>query len=270
MPLCMNTSIKPFIIIVPKVTFLIKQLNLKLAKNTGRPLSISPEHIISLGIFWKKQGVMTKKSLYDLFDLQCSYKTLVVLLNKFIKEIAKITMILMKELGKYAHLIKHTDATDIPVCLNKNAKHHKTMASLSSWGHSGKGLYYGIRMNITTDLEGRLLALHFATGGGDDRKAFAKMNDTLYGIFIADAGYISQDLARKFFIEKRRILFAKPRANMKKFATELNNQLYDTRMLIEQHFRNLKEFYLLVTHLPRSIDGYFGNYVYALLAYVLA
>jgi len=205
-----------------------------------------------------------------MFAPTCTYKTLVVLLKKFIKEIGMILLALMRELEKYAHVVKHTDATDIPVCLNKNAKHCKTMGQLSSWGHSGKGLYYGIRMNITTDLEGRLLALHFASGNGNDRKAFAKMNANLYGIFIADAGYISEDLARSFFIENRRILFAKPRANMKKLATEFNNQLYDTRMLIEQHFRNLKEFYLLVTHLPRSIDGYFGNYLYSLLAYVLA
>lgn len=266
----MNTSIKPFNTIVPKVTFLIKRLDLNLRKNTGRPLSISPEHVISLGIFWKKQGITTKKSLYDMFEPKCTYKTLVVLLKKFTKEIAQIIMILMIELNKNAHIVKHTDSTDIPVCLNKNAKNHKTTKGLSSWGHSGKGLYYGIKMNITTDLEGRLLALHFASGNGDDRKAFAKMNENLYGIFVADAGYISEDLARRFFIENRRILFAKPRANMKKLATEFNNQLYDTRMLIEQHFRNLKEFHLLVTHLPRSIDGYFGNYLYALLAYVLA
>ncbi len=266
----MNTSIKPFISIVPKVTFLIKHLNLKLSKNTGRPLSLSPEHIISLGIFWKKQGIITKKSLYDMFEPKCSYKTLVVLLKKFTKETLQILVMLTHELRKKSHLVKHTDSTDIPVCLNKNAKHHKTMQEVSSWGHSGKGFYYGIKMNITTDLEGRLLAIYFTSANGDDRKSFAKMNANLRGIFIADSGYISEDLARKFFIEHRRILFAKPKANMKKLATELNNQLYDTRMLIEQHFRNLKEFYLFVTHLPRSTDGYFGNYVYALLAYVLA
>ena len=30
-----------------------------------------------------------------------------------------------------AHLVKHTDSTDIPVCLNKNAKHHRTMRGLA-------------------------------------------------------------------------------------------------------------------------------------------
>ena len=40
---------------------------------------------------------------------------------------------------KNSHLIKHTDSTDIPVCLNKNASHHKTMRGLAEWGHSEKG-----------------------------------------------------------------------------------------------------------------------------------
>jgi len=265
----MNTTIKPFNFILTKVQFIIKQLQLKLTKSTGRPLSILPEKIISLGIFWKKQGIKTKKSLHQIFDLSPSYKTLVVLLNKFAKEIFLILWMLMKEHARKSHPIKHTDSTDIPVCLNKNAKNHKTMHGLASWGHSGKGLYYGLKMNITTDLAGKLLALRFTSANGDDRKTFKKMNRDLYGIFIADSGYISRDLQKEFFIENRRVLLAKPRANMKKLATALQNKLYDTRMQIEKHFRVLKEFFLLVTSLPRSIDGYLGNYGYALLAYVL-
>jgi hypothetical protein len=241
-----------------------------MTKNTGRPLSITPERIISLGIFWKKQGIKTKKSLYQIFDLLCSYKTLTVLINKFVKEIFLVLQILMKENSKRSHPIKHTDSTDIPVCLNKNSQKHKTMRRLASWGHSGKGLYFGLKMNITTDLNGKLLALRFASGNGDDRKAFKEMNRKLDGIFIADAGYISRDLEKEFFIENRRVLLAKPRANMKKLATELQNKLYDTRMQIEKHFRMLKEFFLLITSLSRSIDGYLANYGYSLLAYVLS
>lgn len=265
----MNTSIKPYNLILTKVQFLIKQLHLKLRKHTGRPLSISPERLISLGIFWKQQGIKTIRSLYQIFDLACSYKTLTVLLKKFALAVALILSVIMKENQKNAHIVKHTDSTDIPVCLNKNVRRHRTMRGMASWGHSGKGHYFGLKMNITTDLEGNLLALRFTSANGDDRKAFAKMNKNLYGIFIADSGYLSKDLAQAFFIENRRVLFARPRANMKKLATLMQNKLYDTRMLIERHFRNLKEFFLLVTSLPRSIDGYLSNYLYSLLAYVL-
>lgn len=76
-------------------------------------------------------------------------------------------------------------------------------------------------------------------------------------------------LQKEFYREHKRILFAKPRKNMKKLITAFQKRLYDTRMIIELNFRNLKMFYELVTSLPRSISGYFANYLYSILAYTL-
>ncbi|MFH1402159.1 MAG: transposase, partial [Patescibacteria group bacterium] len=101
------------------------------------------------------------------------------------------------------------------------------------------------------------------------RSQFMKLNKNLDGIIIADAGYISQKPEREFFIENRRIMFAKPKKNMKKLATEMHRKLYNTRMLIELNFRNLKMFYGWLTSLPRSIAGYFSNYIYSILTFVL-
>ncbi|MBI3442601.1 MAG: hypothetical protein HY007_02445 [Candidatus Sungbacteria bacterium] len=56
---------------------------------------------------------------------------------------------------------------------------------------------------------------------------------------------------------------------MGKLITAFQYHLYNTRMLIELNFRNLKMFYGLVTSLPRSIDGYLANYFYSILAYAL-
>ena len=168
-----------------------------------------------------------------------------------------------------SHLVKHTDSTDIPVCLTKNGKDHKTMKGLASWGYGPKGWYYGLKMSISTDLKRQMLSVKFGTANSSDRETFLAMNKDLLGIFVADAGYIPKDLEQKFYIENKRVLFAKPRANMKKIITEWQNALYDTRMLIELNFRNLKMFHNLETSLPRSLDGYFGNYTYSLLAYVL-
>jgi hypothetical protein len=56
---------------------------------------------------------------------------------------------------------------------------------------------------------------------------------------------------------------------MKKLATIFENLLYDTRMMIESAFRNLKMFLGLVSSLPRSVTGYLANYVYAILALFL-
>src|SRR3989339_1599792 len=256
--------------ILQKVKYFYNQLQLKkLEKTTGRPLAIKMEELLTLALIKQKSGIETKKGLYETYEPRCSYKTLVVNLNRFVLLALTILNAIMKWNQKHAHPIKHTDSTDIPVCLNKNATHHKTMKILSSWGHSGKGFYYGLKMSITTDLKRNLLGVRFGTGNSNDRETFKKMNKEMTGIFIADAGYISKDLEKEFYIENKRILFARPKANMKRLATEWQLALYETRMQIELNFRNLKMFNNLLTSLPRSIDGYFGNYVYSLLAFVL-
>jgi len=267
----MKTIIPTFNLIVTKVKFFIKQLNLKLRKSTGRPLSVSPEEVISLSLWKQSNGIPTKKAIWKTFkgNLNCCYKTLVVNMNKLVVQALLILNAILKWNQKNAHLIKHTDSTDIPVCLNKNARNHKTMYGFASWGHSGKGFYFGLKMSITTDLKRNMLAVRFGSGNSNDRETFKKMNRDIMGIFVADAGYISKDLEKDFYIENERILFAKPKANMKKLITLWQNALYETRMLIELNFRNLKMFHNLVTSLPRSIDGYLGNYTYSLLAYVL-
>jgi len=265
----MNSSIQIYNEIVTKVKFFFKQLKLKVVKSTGRTLANTPEDTIALSLFKQLQGIKTKKSVWEIFSLSCSYKTLVVNMNKLALYALAILNVILKWNQKNAHLVKHTDSTDIPVCLNKNAKHHKTMKTLASWGHSGKGFYYGLKMSISTDLNRNLLAIRFGTGNSNDRETFKKMNADIMGIFVADAGYISKDLEKEFYIENKRILFAKPKANMKRICTEFQKKLYDTRMLIELNFRNLKLFHNLETSLPKSIDGYLGNYVYSLLSYVL-
>jgi len=178
-----------------------------------------------------------------------------------------ILVLLMKINRSNQHIIKHIDSTDIPVCLFKNANAHKTMKGLASFGRSSKGIYFGLKLHIITDLKRRLLVVRFTSGNVDDREMVIPMSEEIYGILIADAGYISQKLSKEFYQEHRRILLAKPRVNMKKIMTKFQELLYQTRMLIELNFRNLKMFYGLLTSLPRSVDGYFANYIYSLLAY---
>lgn len=265
----MKTVIATYNLIVTKVRFFIKQLHLTLRKSTGRPLAINPADIIALSLWKQTNGIPTKKAIWKIFSLSCSYKTLAVNMNAQAFHALSVLQAILRWNQKHAHPIKHTDSTDVPVCLNKNATHHKTMKDFASWGHSGKGFYYGLKMSITTDLRRQMLAVRFGSGNSNDREIFKEMNRDILGIFVADAGYISKDLEKEFYIEHKRILFAKPKANMKRLTTDWQHALYQTRMLIELNFRNLKMFYNLLTSLPRSVDGYVANYVYSLLAYVL-
>mgnify|MGYP001599761387 CR=1 FL=1 len=168
-----------------------------------------------------------------------------------------------------SHLIKHTDSTDLPVCLNKNARNHKTMSQLSTWSKTGKGWFYGLKLHLTSDLNSKILALRFTSANSNDRQVCRQMNDKLRGLFVADAGYVSEKLQQDFFLEGERMLLTAVRANMKKLATELEIALVRLRLRVEIHFRVLKGCYGLVTSWPRSIDGYLTHYLAAIAAHLL-
>jgi len=170
----MKTFIKLYDVILTEVRFFLKQLKLKLRKSTGRPLAIKGEETIALSVFKQNAGIGTKKKIFEIFRPKESYKTLCVQMNRFALDALLVLNVILKWNQKNAHLIKHTDSTDVPVCLNKNATHHKTMKMLSSWGHSGKGMYYGLKMSITTNLKRNLLAVSFGTGNSDNRKNIQK------------------------------------------------------------------------------------------------
>lgn len=253
------------------VKFFYKQLRLdKFEKTKGRKLAIQITETISMAIFKQSNNIATKKSVYKIFKPECSYKTLVVNINRFAHLALLILTTVLKVNRSNQHFVKHTDSTDIPVCSLRKAKSHKTMRGLASWANSGKGSFFGLKMHITTDLNRKLLAVKFTSGNVDDRSVFLKLNKDLLGLFIADAGYVSEQLQRDFYIENRRLLLIKPRSNMRKIMTRFQEFLYGTRMLIELNFRNLKMFYGLITSLPRSASGYLANYIYALLAYQIA
>ena len=141
------------------------------------------------------------------------------------------------------------------------------MQGIADFGRSSKGTYFGLKLHLIADLKRKILAVRFSSAKTDDRKMVIPLSEDMIGIFMADAGYVSKDLAEKFYREHQRILLVQPRKNMKKLMTSFQDKLYQTRMLIELNFRNLKLFYGLITSLPRSVAGYFANYIWSLLAY---
>ncbi len=267
----MKTFIQVYNILKQKVLFLYQRLNLKNHEpQTGRPLNVPVPEIISMALFKQTQQIETKKSLYEIFQPDCSYHRFVENLNRFARLAMIIFAFLLNLNRAHAHPVKHTDSTDVPVSTLRKAGRHKTLAGLAQWGKTGKGWFYGLKLHITTDLKRRILAVRFTGGNVDDRRVVIKLNKGLFGVFVADAGYISASLAREFHEEHRRVLLVKPRANMKKLMTEFQHILYGTRMKIELSFRSLKMFFGLVTSLPRSVNGYLATWTYSLVAYLLA
>jgi hypothetical protein len=259
-----------------KLKSIITQLNQKFkfieTPTTGRPLKIKKEDALTLALYQHTSTRQTKKSVYEDFKevLPCSYKTFVVALNNASEQSMRLLYIFMEMNKRNASLVKYTDATDIPVCLNKNATKHKTMKHYATWGHSGKGFYFGLKMTMTRDQEGRILGIRFSHGNGNDRDLFRKVNEHIDGIIVADAGYVSKELERDMYIEGKRWCLIKPLKTMKKLITDWQYELYNGRFQIEFDFRSLKLFHGLVTSLPRSTGGYIANYLHSLLSFVLA
>lgn len=267
----MKTSIQLYTALEQIVQRFYTHLKLETQENRkGRKLNLSIVKNISLAVFKQFNGIPTIKSIFKIFQPNCSYKTLVVNINRFVKQALYILVLIMKSNRLQSHIIKHTDSTELPVCLNKNAKSHKTMKGFSGWGKNGKGWFFGLKMHITTDLNKKLLAVKFTPGNTSDSQVFMELNKKIKGIFVADGAYISEKLAKEVCDLGKGFLFAKPRKNMKKLITDFQFHLYNTRMLIEVNFRNLKAFHNLITSLPRTPNGYFANYIYSILAYQFA
>lgn len=254
--------------IVSKI-FRTLKLNEREHPKGRKPLLTNPE-AVTCAILKQRQNIASKKSLYEILEPPCSYNRFVVALNRSVKYLARIVTVLLSHFRTHAHPVKFTDSTDIPVCLNKNGKSHRTMKGLAAWSKTGKGWFYGLKLHLSADAEGRVLALRFTPGNSDDRGIFRKMNEKLRGLFVADAGYVSTKLERDFFREGERAVITATRANMQKLATPFQIALLNLRMKVEIHFRVLKVCYGLVTFLPRSVDGYLTHYLASVAAHLLA
>src|SRR3989344_3149977 len=257
--------------IVTQISETCKQV-LPKTPGTGRPRKLGWIDALTFALYQHTSTRATKKSAWSDFkqSLGCAYSTFVTAVNEAAVIALRILFIVMRMNRAQQHLVKFTDATDIPVCLKRNGKHHRTMRGLAAWGNSGKGFYFGLKMTMTRDDDGKILSLVFSPSNTDDRKLFRKANKDIKGIIVADAGYCSKEWERDMYEEGKRWCLIKPYKNMKRLATAWQLALYKRRYKIEFDFRSLKMFHGLLTSLPRSINGYIGNYILALLSFVLA
>ena len=83
----------------------------------GRKEIIENIDAVTLALFKQSHGIATKKSLFKIIAPPCSYKTLVVAMNEASVIALHILFRIMRLNKRHAHLIKYTDATDLPVCL---------------------------------------------------------------------------------------------------------------------------------------------------------
>jgi transposase len=163
---------------------------------------------------------------------------------------------------------KFTDGSKLRVCHIKREFSHKVCEGLATKSKSSMGWFYGFRLHIICNELMQILKLRITTATTDERKALAMMWDNIFGMIIADAGYVGknwQDKAHKL----GKHLMTGVRANMKKIMTHAQFQLLKLRQRVETVFSVLKLRMGMETTLPRSPLGYAAHYLWCLTAYQL-
>ena len=119
----MNTSLTIDHNLKTIITRIFSSLKLKDRDHPkGRKPKLTNTEAVTCVILKQPQNIATKKSLYEIMEAPLSYSRFVVALNRTAKYLGKIITASLQLLNRRSPFLKFTDATDIPVCLNKNGK----------------------------------------------------------------------------------------------------------------------------------------------------
>lgn len=162
--------------------------------------------------------------------------------------------------------VKIADSTKLEVCKIKREFTHKVAKYLAHKSKSTMGWFYGFKLHIICNTLMQILSFRITRGNTDDRKGLARMWNTIFGLIIADAGYIGKNWQKKA-MNLGKHLITSVKANMKKIMTEAQHQLLNVRQRVETVFSVLKIRLGLETSLPRSPLGHFAHYIWCITAY---
>lgn len=248
-------------------------------KNGVPPLkkcNLSIAELVSLGIFRFFTGHRNWKDFYSHIDTYHKqdfpnlpkYKNFLVAINK----LSAFALLMLQGFMKIFNaatpvsLPKFADSSKLQVCHIKREFTHKVMKYYATKSKSTMGWFYGFKLHIVCNKLMHILGLKITTATIDDRKGLEMIWNDIFGMIIADAGYVGAN-----WVEKARNLgkhlFTCVRANMKKVMTETQHQLILMRQCVESVFSVLKLRMGMETSLPRSPFGYFAHYLWCLTAY---
>lgn len=246
----------------------------------GRPplktYSLTVTELVSLGLFAQFTGHRSWKDFYKYihthyrqdFPNLPSYKNFVLAMNA----LSPYAVILLNAFCSFFR--KHTplgcqklaDSTRLPVCNSKREFSNKVMKEFATKSKTTMGWFYGMRLHIVCNDVLEILEFRLTTGSVDDRKGLEMMWNYIFGLIIADAGYLSKDLQEKGRVLGKK-LFTAVRSNMKKLMTKTQHDILKLRQIVETVFSVLKTRMGMDTTLPRSPLGFFARYIWCLAAY---
>jgi hypothetical protein len=242
----------------------------------GRKPTLTISELATIILIGARYECGCLKSLYSLIKERFSidftipnYQNFVCLMNKYSIHCMNMIQYLVSIFKNQKGVITFCDSTKLEVCKIYREYAHKVMRLVATKSKSTTGWFYGMRLHILCDRDGKLMGIRITTASTGERCILERFMDSISEcIIVADAGYVSNTLNKKAAINKN-ILLTAVRKNMRTVATNFQNKCMNMRSRIETVFGVMKGRYNLVSSLPRSINGYLAHYIRSIFAYRL-
>lgn len=240
--------------------------------------NLSTTELVSLALFFQFTGHRSWRDFYkyikthyrqDFPDLP-SYRNFVAAMNA----LSPYAVILLQAFCALfrqttpATAAKFADSTNLPVCSIKREFSHQVMKLFATKSKTTMGWFYGLRLHVLCNELMQILECRITTATVGERAALESMWNYIFGLIVADAGYLGQEFQTRARSLGKQLLTG-ARANMKKLLTKKQHELLQLRQVIETIFSVLKTRLGLGSTLPRSPLGHFARYVWCLAAYQL-
>lgn len=243
----------------------------------GRPNNLTISELITISILFLNSGCDAFSKFYlfanlqEYFNLNSYPRLLHNLKSSLIWQLLILVLICHKN-RQVGDEIKFIDSMPIKVCKNKRIFTYK-VSNLADRGKSSIGWFYGFKVHLVVDKNGKLLNFKITTGNISDKnqELLRALTKNLKGLLIGDKGYQSKEMFSEF--KNRGLYFLTGLRKSKRQNTSLvfqgYHQLKKLRQKIETINGQVKYRQGMESSLPRSNGGYFWRYTSAILSFCI-
>jgi hypothetical protein len=244
----------------------------------GRP-QLSAAEVVTIPVWGTWRGLSDKAKLYYYlrehhqgdFPGLGAYSKFVEATNRYMVEVRGLLALILahNRQAHHSYPVVFQDSTALPVCKVARASQHKTFRDWARKAKSGSGWWYGFKLHVQCDEEGRLCAFDLTTASVDDRKLLEPLTRWMStGIVVGDRGYISE--AKAYELGSRGVyVLTTIRKNMRKLASQFQLACLRARHRIEELFAFLKGAFGLVRSTHRAAYALPLHVLVCFLAYSL-
>ena len=244
----------------------------------GHP-QLSAAEVVTLLVWGAWRGLSDKAKLYDHlceqhrteFPTLGSYSKFVEATNRYTVELRGLLALSLAH-NRQAHQPYpgvFQDSTALPVCKVARATQPRTFQAWARKSKPGMGWWYGFKVHVQCDEEGRLCAFDLTTASVDDRKLLEPLTRWMAtGIVVGDRGYLSE--AKAYELGSRGVyVLTGIRKTMRKLASPFQLACLQARHRIEELFAFLKCAFGLVRSTHRASYALPIHLLVCFLAYSL-